>query len=441
MVIDYLHFQSDWHESDYKSDGGWAIELTDPFNPCGKQDNWSSSVDPEGGTPGKENSTKAENPDQKAIRIQYVSFLDSSKIMVHFNETYERTKIINSKNYFVDDVGNPDHVELVPPDHQKVILSFSKPFKKHTRYTLEVDNEIEDCAGNPLASNYSSCEFEIPEKPEQNDLIINELLYDPVLNGTDFIELYNRTSKTIVLSDLCFINESDNPVCLDDDNRPFFPGNYLVFTRDKNLLEFNYHVPYPDRVVEVENLPNFSNEEGIAAIYDKTMNSIDIFEYNSSMHFPLLNSTEGVSLERIHYDRKTSEHSNWHSASADAGYATPGYKNSQYVENKAIDERFHVEPQVFSPDNDGRDDVLSIQYNLDKPGYVATIKIFDKKGRLIRQLLNNKTLSTEGSILWNGLDGNKRKARVGIYIIYIEFFDLDGNVKSIKKHCVLARKY
>jgi hypothetical protein len=40
--------------------------------------------------------------------------------------------------------------------------------------------------------------------------------------------------------------------------------------------------------------------------------------------------------------------------------------------------------------------------------------------------------------IWDGIMDDNSKAPVGIYVFYIEVFDLDGNVKKYKKVGVLA---
>ena len=96
--------------------------------------------------------------------------------------------------------------------------------------------------------------------------------------------------------------------------------------------------------------------------------------------------------------------------------------------------------EVFSPDNDGFEDQLEIAYNTDEAGYVANVTIFNAKGLKMRTLANNQLLGTSGFWAWDGLDDNNRRVPTGIYVIYCELFDLDGNVKKEKKVCVVATK-
>jgi hypothetical protein len=81
-----------------------------------------------------------------------------------------------------------------------------------------------------------------------------------------------------------------------------------------------------------------------------------------------------------------------------------------------------------------------VYYKFGQPGHVANITIFDARGRIVRKLVNNELLGVEGSFTWNGLDDENKIPGMGIYLIYIEVFDLKGQVSSYKKTCVLAKK-
>ncbi|MGH2642993.1 MAG: hypothetical protein ACRDE2_03515, partial [Chitinophagaceae bacterium] len=131
---------------------------------------------------------------------------------------------------------------------------------------------------------------------------------------------------------------------------------------------------------------------------------------------------------------------NWHSASSVSGYATPTYQNSQSQVDEIINGAFNVNPKVFSPDNEGIDEVVNIDYHLPKPGYSGKILVFDSYGRAIRQILPNGLLGTNGRLSWDGKNDKMQVMSSGIYIIYIEIFNKQGQFKRLKLPVVLVKK-
>jgi hypothetical protein len=217
-----------------------------------------------------------------------------------------------------------------------------------------------------------------------------------------------------------------------------FPSSYLVLTTKPDVVQQQYFTENPEGFIRMASLPTYSNDEGIVVLATRGLEVIDRLAYNDEMQLPLLNTSDGVALERVNYERPVEDRTNWHSAAETYGFGTPAYKNSVYSESIHVDDPVTVEPEVFSPDNDGRDDVLNISFRFEIPGYTANITIFDSQGRKVRQLTNNELLGTEGIISWDGISDDNQKAAIGIYIIFIEVFDLEGNVKKYKKTAVLA---
>ena len=97
-------------------------------------------------------------------------------------------------------------------------------------------------------------------------------------------------------------------------------------------------------------------------------------------------------------------------------------------------------PEVFTPDNDGDKDYTFINYKFSETGYTINIRIYDANGREIRNLVRNELLGSEGKFQWDGVDNENQKARIGIYIVYMEVFNLSGKVKKFKKQVVLGAK-
>lgn len=187
-------------------------------------------------------------------------------------------------------------------------------------------------------------------------------------------------------------------------------------------------------------LPSFNDDEGSVALINSEGKLVDYFSYSDQYHSRLLKDEEGVSLERISFTLNTNEPSNWKSANASVGFATPGYLNSNSRPESAINENaVQVEPQVFSPNRPGQD-FSKINYRFEQSGLVANVKILDQQGRLIKTIINNATLAFEGFLRWDGDQDDGSKARLGYYVVWFEVFDLAGNVNTIRKRVVIAAR-
>jgi hypothetical protein len=154
----------------------------------------------------------------------------------------------------------------------------------------------------------------------------------------------------------------------------------------------------------------------------------------------LIDVTDGVSLERLDAARDSDDNGNWHSASSSDNYATHGYLNSQDYQSSTGSAEFSLSAEYVSPDNDGYQDVVNINYALNEPGHVAAINIYSDKGVLVRALASNQVLGNTGNINWDGTNDLGEKARTDIHIILVEPFDLDGNRAQFRLPIVVATR-
>lgn len=441
-VISAVSYTSDWYQDNYKADGGWSLERIDVNNICGEETNWIASESEMGGTPGSSNSVAAANPDNEAPFATRAIWIDDFSAGVFFSESLDTT-LLKLSDFTLNESIEPVEMLFDAPMFQSVQLIFTEELNAQIIHNLQVKN-LTDCCGN-LNPNEELVRFGKPEEIEANDLVINEVLFNPIGNGADFVELYNRSEKVIDLNGLKIAN-------WDEDYDTFgsikeirtsayqiFPEEYLVLTSDPNQVLNNYYESdanaflFPDCT-----LPTLSNENGRVIILDKSLQTIDDFSYSEVMHFKLLTSFDGVSLERLNHDWPANESGNWHSAAERVGFATPGLRNSQFTETKTSVTTLTVSPELFSPDNDGFEDVLLLAYKFESPGYIGTITIFDSNGRTIRKLINEELLAVEGTLVWDGINDAGTKARIGIYIIFFEYFNPQGETGKIKETCVLA---
>ena len=218
----------------------------------------------------------------------------------------------------------------------------------------------------------------------------------------------------------------------------------MTLTPDPSYIQEQYTVENPEWLLSMP-LPAFANEEGNIKITigeDLQTIYIDSVNYHEDWHHALLDNNEGVTLERIDIDAISDDEGNWHSAAGTAGFGTPTAMNSQSIDSPTpTEEMFTLINSTFSPDGDGYKDFVQINYQSEQNGYIANVKIFDANGRIIRQLLNNELLGIEGTFKWDGTTDASSKARIGIYILWIEIFRPDGGKMVEKKTVVVGGEF
>ena len=435
--IHQVHYFDTWYRDENKKDGGWSLEMIDPNNPCGEADNWIASTKWFGGTPATQNTAFGTNPDGILPQLTEANALNDSTVVVTFSETIDVDGLL-AAIYTINNGINIATTQVI--DNKNVQLNLSNKLIFQTKYTVTVVGAY-DCVGNLIGSN-NFVIFALPEQGFSSDVVINEILFNPYTGGSDFVEIYNNSNKFIDLQNWSLANVEndsiDNYKTLSSTPKLLLPGEFVVLTKDAQNISNEYINAVSETMLQMESLPTYSNDEGRVYLLNNLNMVVDSFFYDEDMHFPLLNSTKGVSLERIDYNRLSNDITNWHSAAEAVGFATPGYENSQYLIANTDDGEVTTSPETFSPDNDGVDDVLNISYVFSEPGMVANIVIYDAKGRLIKNLFKNELLGTSGTFSWDGINENNEKANIGIYIIFFEVFDTEGNVKSFKNVAVLA---
>jgi hypothetical protein len=440
-IVHSISYSSEWYQNSLKKNGGWSLEMIDCKNPCNGASNWIASKSESGGTPGKINSVNGVNKDDSPPKLSRAFANDLNTITVIFQEPVDSAEAASAASYTFDNGLSAAHVVAISPVFDRVEITMNSPLKEGVIYQVGCKG-ISDCAGNMIDAK-NTVRFGLASPAGHFDLVINEIMFNPLPSGVDYVELYNRSSKIIDLSKLYLANKENNVAAnfqqVAGERILFFPGDFLALTVDPAAVKTQYIAINPDAFLKMKTLPSFPDDKGWAGVVDNQGNVIDEVSYSDKWHFPLLHNSEGVSLERINFN-DSSDQKNFHSASTSAGYGTPGYKNSQSQMNEVVPGEITVSPEIFSPDNDGVDDFVTINYSFPTPGYVATISVFDASGRLVRSLEKNALNGIKGYYRWDGLDDKNRKLSQGIYIIYTEVFNKEGRKKQFRNTVVLARR-
>lgn len=446
-VVAEVGFSDTWYGDPLKREGGWSLEQIDPLHPCAGQRNWTASDDPSGGTPGRENSVFASNP--LPPQVERVSMLGEAIVLLWFDQQMDRQTLEDPARYRVlEREVSPVEVRCDPVNAAAVSLTFAEPFQEGMVYTLQLEG-LANCSGEPVAPD-TRVAFGIPFQPAPAEILVNEILFDPVAPAVDYVELYNASDKPFDLSELklgvvrgSFPSPSDTVIkAVSEERRLFMPHRYLLLSTDGEGV-CRHYACQPDDRHDMASFPPFPNGGGTVLLASRQGVLVDRMEYDVTMHDPLLKVTKGVALERVSWTASSCQPDNWHSAAEAVHYGTPGYANSMQAETGFPEQSegnaprlaVQVTPEVFSPDGDGFDDHAVIAYAMAEPGATMNVYLFDVEGRLVRHLVRGALVGKEGSVVWNGMDERGNRVPLGVYVLVTEAFDASGRV-SRHRHAV-----
>lgn len=386
-------------------------------------------------------------PDTEKPTLLSAIIQDPQKILLQFDEAMDSDQILDLNAYEIQtEAIETVSVAMVSSSVGRadlVCLELNTAFPSGRTGTISV-NGLTDIAGNIM--NPATFNLALAVAPFAGDIYINEILYDPISGSdVDFVEIINASSKLLKLDSVFFsrANSTARDVQIQG-NLMMLPGEIIAFSDDVAEIEDIYD-PIETAHNRELNITNYVNDEGnvsVLSFVDGQRITLDSFDYSNDLHSELLtsDSREGVSLERLSVLSPTNDDNNWFSAASISNYGTPGYENSQQSAGDISDEIISLESKVLSPDGDGYEDFLRINYKLDKTGYIGNIAIYDDHGRLETHLMENQLLGTEGAVIWEGTLADGSVAPIGMYILRYDIFHNDGDVISGKKVCVVAQR-
>lgn len=463
-LVHATRYRVPWDAPVWKKEGGWSLESPDEEMSCILSGLWEFSVDQNGGTPGRKNSISRKITDEKPPVFLHGSRWESGDITLTFSEPVmsspSGTQWVDLQvrgGEFKEEPGGfqsvpgrlePGNVLLLPGNLRPDSLVSSVPTGEQVRVFFApgqvpagefrlVLSDIMDCAGNPLEERVIG--LGPPGEPAPGCILINEIMYDPREGEPEFIELYIPGTMYYDLKE--FAIEAGNLHPLSTGSRIVAPGDHLLLGRNILHLADNYDLGPSGRWIEVAGLDLPGSTGGTIRLTDRAGNTVDLVTYHDDMHLQLLGDTKGVSLERISTGRPGNDPGNWHSAASLEGYSTPGRPNSQSsrcdISGTMDPGRLLItEPRVFSPDNDGFQDLLEIRVELGSPGFVIRLWITDTQGVPVRDLASNHVAAPSLVYTWDGEKDDGRMADEGIYVVHLAAYHANSGSSRTRRVAV-----
>lgn len=439
-IIHELNYTLDWYKDDIKKEGGYSIELIDPTKICLGAGAYIASTDISGGTPGKVNATINQPLHiQPPVLVTY-TLINPSTINLYFNSPPYSNSLIPANFVFTPEIKIATITyNITNPNN--VIVTFANNISPSVLYTLTLTN-INNCLEQ--VSPDTSITFALTEIAAPKDILLNEILVNPYPGANDYIEVYNNSTKILDASHLKIAtrNSSSNITSvrnIANTTTYLLPENYYVVTEDADNLLLHYFVTEKAHIIPLK-LPVYGNVQGTVVILNEKDTVIDELNYNEKWHHPLLVNAKGVALERTSHTVATQNPENWHSAAASVGYGTPTAKNSQLIAENISGININAAPSVFSPNGDGQNDQVRLNYQMPENGYVGNITIFNTGGAAVKTICKNCLMaSPEGHWVWDGRNDRQQLLPPGNYIVLLDVFNTKGQKKQLKTLVTLVK--
>ena len=404
--------------------------------------NWRPSQDSRGGTPAALNSVSPRDIDLAMVRLSFDPLDPRAGEEVHLIATARNSGRRTVERFIVTFANDRNQDDEIQAGEEIGAISVTQPLSAEDSVVIQqlwpqppsgkhdvlavISAPLDAVAGNDRISARLSVGYKL------RSVVINEIYYAPRSGEVEWVEFSNRSNQPVDLSAWRWRDaDADFPIVFPDSTLILAPGELALLTAGRNIS----HVDPSARIIVPKNWLTLNNDHEQLVLAD----------FHGSVQDSLSFSQEwgggaGVSLERINPNLASTDSANW-SSCVDAVRSTPGRRNSIFTEFVPKQAALTVSPQIISPDEDGRDDLAIIQLQIPATTATVHLKIYDVRGRLVHQLLNNAPVGATYQVVWNGYKENKQPVPTGIYIVYLQAIQATGGVLvEARATLVLARQ-
>lgn len=447
--IDSVSYQTTWGGNT----GGYSLEKRISNGNSNDASNWGSSIDPMLASPNKQNSITPKPFDLRLKSFVLTPIYPAEGDNIEFDIKIENIGINNAVNFSLNIYRDLNFDSICQSNELLNSNTFSTlNMNDSVKYNYPVNNidtglkqyiakliyqEDNDTSNNSLINKI----YVNSKSSGGGGIVINEIMFDPFTDESEWLEIFNSTGQIINLKGWKY-KESSVTVKLSTTDLFLNPGSYFILAQDSTIYNSYPDLKFPkgNQILKFSNNISLTNSGESITITDSLNNVKDAVSYDPKWHNPNFTDTKGISLERLNPSFPSDDHSNWSSCVKPIG-GTPGLRNSIFTDKIHSNSEVSVTPNPFSPDGDGFEDFTLINFKVYSSFSQLRVKIFDVKGRIVRTLENNSVSGKEGTIIFNGLDNNNQKLRIGIYIVLINAIDeRGGTIDIIKTPLVVAAK-
>ena len=422
QLIDFIHYELTKLPKDYRQDGGYSIGREVLPDACFFTQKINFSSAQIGGTPGfLQPFPEAPERIQKTFSIENESLIVLQLPIIGNIQTnnFNPSGLIASIQ------------PLFSEGNTRIEISLKKPMEEGSLIELYLDS-MQTCLRESLYLG-EKLNIVFPKPIQQGDVFLNEILYNAITGGVDFIELYNTTEKYIQLQNTHYLNVTPGKNfqhVFVGENCIIAPYGYKVISSDNSKIKKQYPNTVMENCFEKSGFLSFADEGGEVFFVSNKADTLDKIQYGDQFQNPLNRNDEGISLEKIKSQEWLFSPSNWTSSGAKA---TPGYKNSQAMSNESTStEIFYCSPCHVTTNINGHSDYVHLHLNPEVKGAFASIRIYTISGEVVSNVCENQLLGTSNTFNWYGQKHTNGLLPDGIYIAVAEWWSPEGEMHTEK---------
>ena len=239
----------------------------------------------------------------------------------------------------------------------------------------------------------------------------------PLSHQCDYVEVYNGTQDTIDLDGWMLVDLSLDTVRATG-QALVPPMGYGIIATDTTVRRM-MHDDHRSTVALVRRSFNIDAGGEDVALLNPSGFAVDVARCDPAMHVDVLADRRGVALEKLDPSLLGIDPSSW-TSSGDVDGGTPGRGNSVGI-TLPVRTRGHLDVGTTHP--------YVIRYRQPFRHATAFMHVVSVDGAVVRTLLDNVVIGTDGAISWDGRNDSHELVPRGPYVV--SFTALDATSERV----------
>ena len=436
-IMHFATYSPALFEDALQRNGGYSLELTSLANPC-SPGVWKPSLESVGGSPGFIGQQSVLPISGQELLATSTGWIDRETALIRFSDFLHPDN--QDGDLLITERGNRLSWQFFEDRCDQVIVSLL-PHENQQLRMLDIGGLAYSCSGHPIQA--TQIRWGTPQLPDSGAILFSEVMFEPQQSEAEFVEIYNASDQVFDLDNLILAVADEQWIVTGFSDAPagsylFMPGDFAVLCKDLLWLKQEYRLEAKALLLSRSDFPSLTNDGGRLILYNQRHEVLDRAVFTPDAHYPRLESTRGVSLERIAFDAPGDIESSWFSAAAVSGFSTPAQPNSQWLpSDSVVESTVWLQHEVFAPGNAQLPNQAIIRFDFEKNGVQGELRVYTVSGELVTIAHPWALLPVSGLVTWDGLDENGQKMPPGIYLLVFNYRDPAGRRGRFKKAVAL----